>query len=98
MDLFLRINSFLRLVLLLIGFFVLQISIIPVSASPVIFGQDYHICISEIYTYDEIENSVRAEVSPTVGLSRVLSKEKVGSGLELYQHLAEEEEVNNFKF
>jgi len=74
MDLFLKINSFLRVVLLLIGFFVLESSITSVSAGPINFGQDHYTGISEIYTYDEIESSVRVEVGIADRLlSRVLS-------------------------
>lgn len=50
-----------------------------VSANPIILDQIYHTGTSEIFTYDEIESSVLSEVGLTGGLSRVLSKEKVGS-------------------
>lgn len=66
-----------RTILVLVAFF--QISIISVSASPINLGQDHHIGSSDTYTYDETENSISAEVDRTGRLSRVLSKEKVGS-------------------
>ncbi|SFC85831.1 hypothetical protein SAMN05421747_1413 [Parapedobacter composti] len=42
---------------ILASFFVFQSSIIPVSASPVVFDQHHHIGSPGIYTYDEIEIS-----------------------------------------
>ena len=83
MDLYLKINSFLRVVLLLIGFFVLQSSIIPVSASPIIFGQEHHSGISENYAYDEIESSVWVESGRSGGVNWGFSKDKVGSECEV---------------
>jgi hypothetical protein len=76
-----------RLLFILISFVAFQSSIIPVSASPIIFGQDHHTGISEAHTYDEIENSVCIEVGLTDGLSRVLSGKGVGLDHEV---LAEE--------
>lgn len=58
-----------RILFILVSFFVLQSSIIPVSASSINFGQDYHIGISESHTYDEIERSIGVEVDRTGRLS-----------------------------
>ena len=58
---------------ILASFFVFQSSIIPISASPIIFGQEHHTGISEIYTYDGIETSACVKTDLTRGLSRVLS-------------------------
>lgn len=77
MDLNLKINSFFRVVLLPIGFFILQSSIPSILANPINLGFNPHGSISEIYTYDEIESSTGIEVGRTGKLSRVLSEEEV---------------------
>ncbi len=78
MDLFLKISSFLRVVLLLLGFFVFQSSIIiSAAANPVIFSQGHHTVISETYTYNEIESSAHVEIDLTNRLSRVFLKKRV---------------------
>lgn len=60
------------------SFFVFQSSVIPISASPIIFGQEYHTGISELYTYDGIETSAYLETDRTGGgLTRVLSIKEV---------------------
>lgn len=64
----------LQVSLWLLCFFVFQISIITVSASPVNSGFDPHSPISESYIYDEIESLAWVEV----GLGRVLSKNEAG--------------------
>jgi hypothetical protein len=67
-----------RLLLILIGFLVFQsCSIVDAIANPIIFSQDHHIGISEVYTYNEIESSVLAEDGHIDGLSRVLSVKEV---------------------
>lgn len=68
-----------RVLFILVCFFEFQNRIIPVSASPNILYQNHHTGISEIYTYDKIESSVSLEDDSTVGLSRVLSKNKLGA-------------------
>jgi len=78
MDLFLKISSFLRVVLLLLGFFVFQSSIIiSAAANPVIFSQGHHTVISETYTYNEIESSAHVEIDLNNRLSRVFLKKRV---------------------
>lgn len=64
-----------RIFIILVTFF--QVSIIPVSASPVILGQSHHTSISETYAYDKIESSIGVEVDRTGRLSRVLSVKEV---------------------
>lgn len=81
------IRLFVRFILLII-LCCFQLSIIPVSASPVIFDQDHHICISEIYTYDEIESSAHVEVDHTAGLSQVLSVKEVRADHEVLAGVA----------
>ncbi|SHE78683.1 hypothetical protein SAMN05444377_101244 [Flavobacterium fontis] len=64
-----------RILIILLTFF--QVSIIPVSANPIIFGQDHHSGISEVYTYDGIENSFWEKADLTDGLSQFLSAKVV---------------------
>lgn len=41
--------------------FLLLVTAISASASPVILEQNHHIGVSKVYTYDEIENLIWAE-------------------------------------
>jgi len=66
-------NWFAKILPILVSFFILQSNVIAVTSSPIFFEQVHHTGTSEIYTYDEIESSVFAEVGRTAGLSRVLS-------------------------
>jgi hypothetical protein len=72
MDLNLKINSFFRVVLLLLGFFVFQSNIVTVFANSVNLGLNPNNPISETYTYDETTSSAWAEVGVS---SRVLVDE-----------------------
>lgn len=72
-----------RMIFVLLSFFAFQSSIIAVSANPIILDQSHHIGISEIYIYDETENSVGANGDRTNGLSRVLSVKEVRPGHEV---------------
>lgn len=66
-----------RIFSIFVAFFLLQISTIAVSASPIVLKQNHHTAISGVYTYDEIESLISIEVGHTGGLSRVLSVKEV---------------------
>jgi hypothetical protein len=68
-----------KVLFIFVSLFVIQSSVIAVSASPAIFDQGHHIGILETYTYNGIESSIGAEVELTGRLSRVLSKREIGS-------------------
>lgn len=74
-----RMSWLIKILLSLISIFIFQFCIVVASVNPFIVESGCHIGISETYIYDEIESSVWVEGDGTGGLSRVLSKEKVGS-------------------
>lgn len=74
-----RMSWLMKILLSLISIFIFQFCIVAASVNPFIFESDEHTVILETYTYDEIESSIGVEVDRTGGLSRVLSKNKVGA-------------------
>jgi len=83
-----RIHIFLNLILrtrfIFLTFFLLQISVVPAFASLTTVFQGHHTGISEIYTYDEIENSSWVEVRAR----QVFSKNETGSRYEVLAEVA----------
>lgn len=82
-----KASFFVRFILLIIPF-CFQLSIVSVSANPVILDQSHHTGILETYTCDAIESPVSAKVGLTGGLSRVLSIKEVRPDYEVLADVA----------
>lgn len=70
---------FVNVLCVLTVLFTFQLTASSVSASPIILESGHLIGTFETYTYDEYKSSAWAEI----GLSRVLSKDNVGSECEV---------------
>lgn len=65
-----------------------QVFILPASASSTVFSQIHHTGTSEIHTYDKAERSVWIKCDLIGKLSRVLSVKEVRSDLEVLTDMA----------
>ncbi len=63
---------------------VFQVSIIPVFANAINLGLNPHSSISETYTYDETESSVRVEGRHSDRVNWEISKKEVGANDEVF--------------
>lgn len=84
-----ELNRLMRVFVFLVILITFQGIVIPTLANQVPSGQNQYTGISEIYTYDEIESSVGAEVNLTDGLSRVLLVKRVRPNHEVLNRCGE---------